>query len=78
MKRLICAGCGMGENLNDPTGTIHTMKFVDAMPLYSTPDGLDKTVEEDLCKRCRDKLRRDFFGVEDAKLLEMPLMKKEA
>jgi hypothetical protein len=75
MKRLICAGCGLGENLNDPTGTIHTMQFVDAMPPYSTPDGLDKTVEEDLCNRCRDKVRREFFGIEDAKLLEMPLMK---
>ena len=78
MKRLICAGCGLGEDLNDPTGAIHTMQFVDTMDRYSTKDGIDKTVEEDLCKRCRDKLRREFFGVEDAKLLEMPLMKREA
>lgn len=78
MKRLICAGCGMGEDLNDPTGTIHTMQFVDLSPTYSTPNGPDKTVEEDLCNRCRDKVRREFFGIADATLLEMPLMKLEA
>jgi hypothetical protein len=75
MRRLICAGCGMGEDLNDPTGAIHTMQFVDMTPPFTTPDGGDKTVEEDLCRRCRDKIRRDFFGIEDTKLLEMPLMK---
>lgn len=77
MKRLICAGCGLGEDLNDPTGNIHTMKFVDATAPFTTPDGVDKTVEEDLCTRCRDKVRREFFGVQDAKLLEMPLMKAQ-
>lgn len=78
MKRLICAGCGFGEDLNDPNTTIHTMQFVDKSPPYSTPGGTDETVEEDLCVRCRDKIRRDFFGIEDAKLLEMPLMKRGA
>ena len=78
MKRLICAGCGLGENLDDPTGTIHAMQLVDVTPLYTTPTGVDKTVEEDLCERCRDKLRREFFGIMDAELLEMPFMKREA
>jgi len=78
MKRLICAGCGLGEDLNDPTGTIHAMQFVDTAPPYSTPGGPDKTVEEDLCARCRDKVRREFFGIQDAQLLEMPLMKRGA
>lgn len=78
MKRLICAGCGFGEDLDDPTGTIHTMQFVDTAPLYATPGGPDKTVEEDLCKRCRDRIRREFFGIEDENLLEMPLMKRGA
>ena len=78
MKRLICAGCGVGEDLNDPTGAIHPMQFVDLSPAYSTPGGVDATVQEDLCGRCRDKLRRDFFGIEDGKLLEMPLMKTGA
>lgn len=78
MKRLICAGCGMGENLDEPTGTIRSMQLVDATPLYSTSGGPEETVSEDLCNRCRDKIRRDFFGIEDAKLLEMPLMRKEA
>jgi hypothetical protein len=77
MKRLICAGCGLGENLNDPTGTIHTMQFVDKTPQFSEMGQPDKTVEEDLCTRCRDKIRREFFGIEDAKLLEMPFMKAQ-
>lgn len=75
MRRLMCAGCGLAEDLDNPTGMIHTMQFVDMSPVYSTQGGVDQTVQEDLCKRCRDKLRRDFFGVEDGRLLEMPLMK---
>lgn len=78
MKRLLCAGCGMGEDLNDQTGTIHTIQLVDKTPPYSELGDADRTVEEDLCIRCRDKIRREFFGIEDAKLLEMPLMRKEA
>jgi hypothetical protein len=75
VKRLVCNGCGLGEDLNNPTGIIHTVQLVELTPTYATSGGPDKTVEEDLCKSCRDKLRRDFFGVIDAELLEMPLMK---
>lgn len=78
MRRLICAGCGIGEDLNDPSGIIHTMQLVDLSPTYSTPGGVDKPVQEDLCPRCRDKIRREFFGVQDAELLEMPLMRRGA
>jgi hypothetical protein len=76
MKRLICIACGAGEDLNDPTGDIHPVQLVDLTPTYTPPSGPDKAVEEDLCKSCRDKLRREFFGVVDAELLEMPMMQK--
>ena len=76
MKRLVCIGCGAGEDLNNPTGDIHTVQLIDLTPNYTTPAGPDKSVEEDLCCSCRDKLRREFFGVVDAELLEMPMMKK--
>jgi hypothetical protein len=76
MKRLICIACGVGEDLNNPTGDIHAVQLVDMSPNYTTPDGPDKTVEEDLCRSCRDKLRREFFGVVDAELMEMPMMQK--
>jgi hypothetical protein len=78
MKRLICVSCGAGEDLNDPTGNIHTMQLVDMTPTYAfaPAKGPDKAVEEDLCGSCRDKLRREFFGVVDAELMEMPLMQK--
>lgn len=78
MKRLMCAGCGLAENLDDPTGTIHPMQFVDLSPAYSTPGGVDSTVQEDLCTRCRERVRREFFGIEDTRLLEMPLMLRGA
>jgi hypothetical protein len=75
VKRLVCVGCGVAEDLDNPTGNIHTVQLVDTAPTYNTPSGPDKTVEEDLCKRCRDELRRTFFGEVEAELLEMPLMK---
>jgi hypothetical protein len=76
MRRLICIACGVGEDLNNPLGDIHTVQLVDLTPNYTTPSGPDKSVEEDLCGSCRDKLRREFFGVTDAELLEMPMMQK--
>ena len=75
MRRLMCAGCGLAEDLDNPTGTIHTMQFVDLSPTYSTPGGVDQTAQEDLCGRCRSRIRAEFFGIEDSKLLEMPFMK---
>lgn len=75
MKRLVCVGCGFAEDLNNPSGNIHTMQLVDLSPMYNTPGGPDKVIEEDLCKACREKVRRDFFGVSDIELLDMPLMK---
>lgn len=75
MKRLICNGCGVGEDLNNPTGNIHTVQLVDASGTYTVPGGPDSTVEEDLCGACRKKLRFEFFGVVDEELMEMPLMK---
>jgi hypothetical protein len=75
MKRLVCIGCGVGEDLNDPDGDIHPVQLVDLSPTYSGT-GPDQTVEEDLCGSCRNKLRREFFGVVEAELLEMPMMQK--
>jgi len=75
MKKIVCVGCGLSEDLENPSGTIHRVQLVDLAPLWKTPDGPDETVEEDLCLKCRGRLRRDFFGEEDAELLEMPLMK---
>jgi len=75
MKKLVCVGCGLTEDLDNPAPTIHPVQLVDLAPVWSTPAGPDKTVEEDLCPKCRSRLRRDFFGEEDAELLEMPLMK---
>jgi hypothetical protein len=75
MKRLICIACGAGEDLNNPTGDIHPVQLVDTSPTYFG-EGPDQTVEEDLCGSCRNKLRREFFGVTEAELLEMPMMQK--
>jgi hypothetical protein len=75
MKKIVCVGCGLSEDLENPSGSIHPVQLVDLSPIYDTQEGPDKTVEEDLCKRCRGRLRRDFFGEADAELLDMPLMK---
>lgn len=81
MRRLVCNGCGLAENLDEPSGTIHRVQLKDLASTYAELDkpgpGVrpDSTVEEDLCKACRDKLRREFFGIADAELLDMPLMK---
>lgn len=75
MKRLVCIGCGLAEDLNNPTGDIHTVQLVDLTPMWETPSTPDKAVEEDLCGACRKKLRHQFFGEGDGELLEMPLMK---
>jgi hypothetical protein len=75
MRRLMCIGCGFSEDLDDPIGNVHRVRLVDLTPTFDTPKGPDKSVEEDLCKECRDKLRRDFFGAPDPELLEMPLMR---
>jgi len=76
MKQLVCVGCGLTEDLSNPTGSIHPMQLVDLSPTYDTPEGPDKTIEEDLCKKCRTKVRQNFFGEEDDVLLNMPLMKE--
>lgn len=77
MKKLVCIGCGYTEDLNEPSGKIHTVQLVDLTPMFDAPHGPDKTVEEDLCDKCRARVRRDFFGEDDATLLDMPLMKVE-
>ena len=77
MKRLVCNGCGMAENLDEPSGKIHRVQLIDLADTYYDPekDGPDKPVEEDLCTSCRKKLRHDYFGETEAELLDMPLMK---
>lgn len=76
MKRVICGGCGVGEDLNDPSGNIHTIQLVDTFPVYdSTGSRPDDVIEEDLCKACRKRIRQEFFGEVDGELLEMPLMR---
>lgn len=76
MKRLVCRGCGLAEDLNNPSGNIHPVQLVDVAPIYDTPGtGPDQVVEEDLCSDCRKAVRRQFFGIEEAELLEMPLMR---
>lgn len=75
MKRLICVGCGAGEDLEAPTGDIRTMKLIDLTPPYSDTGPPETPIEEDLCYNCRTKLRRDFFGEVQEELLDMPMMK---
>lgn len=75
MRRLVCIGCGVGENLDDPSGDIRTMQLSDLTPLYSDLGQPEKPIEEDLCANCRTKLRQQFFGESEAELLDMPLMK---
>ena len=75
MRRLVCNGCGLAEDLDNPTGAIHAVQLKDLAETYNLDSRPDSTVEEDLCKSCRDKMRREFFGVADAELLDMPLMK---
>lgn len=77
MKRLICVGCGVGEDLDDPTGDIHPMQLVDLKPMYSETGPPEPPVEEDLCGKCRTRLRAEFFGMADPDMLEMPLMRTE-
>jgi|GraSoiStandDraft_4_1057263.scaffolds.fasta_scaffold74606_6 hypothetical protein len=74
MKQLVCIGCGYSENMNNPNLSIHPMQLLDLAPVYETPNGPDKPIEEDLCKNCRIKVRQIFFGEEDSTLLHMPLM----
>ena len=74
MKRLICIGCGVGEDLENPAGDIRRVQLMDVTDKWSL-QGREEPVEEDLCGSCRGKLRREYFGVSDAELLEMPLMK---
>lgn len=75
MKRLLCVGCGKGEDLDAPTGDIRTMQLVDLTPLYSATGPPQPPIEEDLCDECITKLRRNFFGEPNDELLNMPLMK---
>lgn len=78
MRRLVCNGCGLAEDLDEPTGTIHRVQLIDLEnTTYSENESSrpDRPVEEDLCKSCRDKVRREFFGVADGELLDMPLMR---
>jgi hypothetical protein len=75
MRRLVCVGCNYTEDLNEPTGKIHTIQLVDLHEKYDLKSSPDPVIQEDLCDDCREKLRRDFFGEVDAKLLDMPLMK---
>jgi hypothetical protein len=78
MRRLVCIGCGVAEDMDNPTGDIHPMKLVDlADTTYAENEASrpDKAAEEDLCARCRKKLRQQFFGEADGELLDMPLMK---
>lgn len=79
MRRLVCNGCGLAEDLDNPSGTIHPVQLVDLAPTYAGLDqpgaSPDRPIEEDLCAKCRKKLRMDYFGDNDPELLEMPLMK---
>lgn len=75
MRRLTCIGCGLSEDLNDPSGNIHTMQLLDLTPPYTPSGGPDKPIQEDLCKACRDKVRRHFFGELEDELLDMPMMR---
>lgn len=75
MRRLICAGCGAGENLDDPTGNIRTMQFVDTTETWSEVGPPEKPVSEDLCLTCREKIRQEFFNVLGDDPLEIPLMR---
>jgi hypothetical protein len=74
MKRLICVGCGVGEDLDNPTGDIHTIQVTDSTSPYCETGGPDTPIQEDLCSRCRTRLRQEFFGESEAELLDMPLM----
>lgn len=75
MKRLICVGCGVGEDLDDPTGDIHPMQLVDLKPMYSETGPPDPPVQEDLCGKCRIDVKVKFFGHPEPDILNMPLMK---
>jgi hypothetical protein len=75
MRRLVCMGCGVGEDLNDPTGDIHTVQFIDLTSPYEDTGGPDRPIQEDLCTKCRNLIRRNFFGESEAELLDMPMMK---
>jgi hypothetical protein len=75
MKRLICVGCGAGEDLNDPTGDIHTVEIRDLTSPYDDNGPPDRPIQEDLCARCRTELRIKYFGESEPELLDMPLMK---
>jgi hypothetical protein len=76
MKRVICSGCGIGEDLNDLTGNIHTVQLIDTTPVWdSSGSRPDEVVEEDLCGDCRRRIRQEFFGIMEAELLNMPLMR---
>lgn len=77
MKKIVCAGCNLTEDLDNPTGAIHRIQMIDLAPRYDTEKAPpDKDVEEDLCESCRKKIRREFFGEAEAELLDMPLMKR--
>lgn len=75
MRKLVCAGCGFTEDLNNQTGAIHTMQLIDLSPLYDTLTRPDAPIEEDLCGKCRDRIRFDFFGIHEPELLGLPFMK---
>jgi hypothetical protein len=75
MKRLVCMGCGAGENLDDPTGDIHSVQLIDLTSPYEDTGGPDRPITEDLCSNCRTLIRRNFFGETESELLDMPLMK---
>jgi hypothetical protein len=76
MKRIVCGGCGISEDLNDPAGHIHTVQLVDTTPVWdSSGSRPDEVAEEDLCRDCRIRIRQEFFGIIEAELLNMPLMR---
>jgi hypothetical protein len=74
MKRLICIGCGVGEDLEYASGDIRTVQLVDLTPTYCETGPPEKPIQEDLCGSCRSKLRTAFFGESEPELLNMPLM----
>lgn len=78
MRKLVCNGCGLTEDLAESSGDIHRVKLIDlADTTYAENPASrpDKPIEEDLCGSCRKKVRSEFFGENEVELLDMPLMR---
>lgn len=74
MQKLVCDGCGMGEDVSIPEKkrTIRSVKFSIVMDPRVTMPGHEEVHEADLCDNCRGHVLANYFRVSAEGQLDVP------